>query len=420
MPRRPALPDPARLAHNVGMAIGNLRANGLRSALTMLGVVLGVSTVMTMATIVQGVRNQIVRTIEVAGPTTFYVLRYFSTTPVDPQNLPYEVRIRPELRAAEAERLRLLPEVRFAALWGQGFVRLEYGGTRTQGMAIFGADDRFTEIQGGELVAGRWFSPAELASGAPVVVLQERQARRVFGREEPLGKVLRVGGRPATVIGLWQEPANIFAPPGQETGAVIPFRFLDHAFTFDRVNALWIPVKPRAGVSVAEAQAAVTVALRETRHLRPGEPSTFDLVTQDQILDIFNRLSGAFFLVMLALSSVALLVGGIGVMAIMMVSVTDRTREIGVRKALGATRADIRQQFLVEAGVLTLLGGVVGIACGLGLGRVAGWALQVEAGPPWVAAAIATVVSVAIGVVFGFLPANRAARLDPIEALRYE
>ncbi|MCU0623931.1 MAG: ABC transporter permease [Gemmatimonadaceae bacterium] len=414
------LPDFDRLGHNVVMALDNLRVAKLRSALTILGVVMGVATVMTMATIVSGVRNQIVKTIEVAGPSTFYVLRWFSTTPVDPDNLPKEVRIRPELVVAEAQRLKQLPEVGYASIWAQTFVRLEYEGVRTQGMAVFGADDRYTEIQGGELVAGRWFTAAELNSGANVVVLQENQARRVFGREQPLGKVLRVGGRPATVIGIWQEPANIFAPPGQETGAVIPFRFLDRGYTYDKTNALWIPIKPRTGVSVADAQSAVTVALREMRKLKPGDPNSFDLVTQDQILDTFNSLTSVFFLVMIALSSVALLVGGIGVMAIMMVSVTDRTREIGVRKAIGATRRDIRQQFLVEAATLTLLGGGVGIGVGLLIGRVAGWALKVDAPAPWTAALIATLVSIAIGLVFGLLPAQRAARLDPIEALRYE
>jgi putative ABC transport system permease protein len=412
--------DFERLGHNVRIALDNLRASKLRSSLTILGVVIGVSTVMTMATIVQGVRDQIVKTIEVAGPSTFYVLRWFSTTPVDPNNLPVEVRIRPELSAAEAARVAALPEVQYAALWGQAFARLEHEGVRTQGMAIFGADDRYTEIQGGELIAGRWFTTSELRSGSAVVVLQENQARRVFGRENPLGKTLRVGGRPAQVIGLWQEPANIFAPPGQESGAIIPFKFLDRGFTYDRTNALWIPVKPRPGVTVAEAQAAVTVALREMRKLKPADRNSFDLITQDQILDTFNSLTSVFFVVMIALSSVALLVGGIGVMAIMMVSVTDRTKEIGVRKALGATRRDIRQQFLVEAATLTLLGGSVGIVVGLVVGRVAGWSLNVSAEPPWTAAIIATIVSVAIGIVFGMIPAQRAARLDPIEALRYE
>src|SRR5687767_9637328 len=180
------------LAENLGIAVDTLRANKLRSALTVLGVVIGVSTVMAMAAIVQGIREQIVHTIEVAGPTTFYVIKYFSQTPLNPDRLPREVRIRPDLTPAEAERLADLPEVGYASVWAQVFGRIEYRGERTQPLAIFGADDRYMEIQGGELASGRWFTRAELGSGAAVVVLEQDAARRVFGREEPLGKTVRV------------------------------------------------------------------------------------------------------------------------------------------------------------------------------------------------------------------------------------
>src|SRR6266566_3584542 len=223
------------------IALDQLRANKLRSALTILGVVIGVATVMAMASIVQGIRDQIINTIEVAGPTTFYILRFWSTTPLNPDALPREVRIRPVIRPAEAEAIARLP-----------------------------------------------------------------------------------------------------------------------VFRYDETNALWIVVKPNDGITVSRAMDEVTVQLRRVRGLRAGDPNSFDLITQDQILDVFNKLTGVFFLVMLVLSSVALMVGGIGVMAIMMVSVTDRTREIGVRKALGATRREILWQFLVEAATLTLLGGVLG------------------------------------------------------------
>src|SRR5438876_10553463 len=157
---------------------------------------------------------------------------------------------------------------------------------------------------------------------------------------------------------------------------------LDHQFTIDKTNAQLIPVKPRKGVSLNEAESAVTVALREMRHLRPSDKNTFDMISQDQILDLFNKISGAFFLVMMALSAVGLLVGGIGVMAVMMISVTERTREIGTRKAGGATRRDILQQFLVEAATLPGLGGAIGMVFGLGLGRAAGVFLNVNASPP--------------------------------------
>jgi putative ABC transport system permease protein len=173
-------------------------------------------------------------------------------------------------------------------------------------------------------------------------------------------------------------------------------------------------------VSVTDAMDAVTLQLRRLRGLRAGDPNTFDLITQDQILDIFNNLTSVFFLVMLALSSVALMVGGIGVMAIMMVSVTDRTREIGVRMALGATRREILWQFLVEASTLTLMGGLIGIVVGLGMGEALKGLLGTASGVPIWSAVIACLVSVVIGLVFGVMPAARAAKLDPVEALRYE
>jgi putative ABC transport system permease protein len=409
-----------RIQSNVQIAIDTLRANKLRSALTILGVVIGVSTVMTMAAIVQGIQGQIVRTIEIAGPTTFYVVKVFSQTPVNPDRLPKWIRVRPDLVEAEAERIRLLPEVSYAAIWGQSNGRLSYGAQRTQMIAIIGADDRYQEIQGGELLDGRWFTPAELVSGANVAVLDENAAHKLFGRESVLDKEIKVGGRPTRVIGLYAQPGNIFSPPGQDIGAIVPYQMLDHQFTLDKTNAVYIPVKPKKGVATADAQEAVTIALRELRRLRPADKNNFDLITQDQILDSFNKITGVFFLVMIVLSSVGLLVGGIGVMAIMMVSVTSRTREIGIRKALGATRREILFQFLIEAATLTGLGGVLGILIGLTFGRLATLAMKIDAAVPIGLTLVAVTVSVSIGLIFGMLPAQRAAKLDPITALRYE
>ena len=409
-----------RIPENFAVAIDTLRVSKARSALTILGVVIGVSTVMTMAAVVQGIRDQIIHTIEIAGPTTFYVIKYFSQTPVNPNQLPKAVRIRPDLQVDEAERLQSLPEIAYASLWAQLFGRIEYRGVRTQTVAIMGADDRYPEVQGGGLVAGRWFTRAELAAGTPVAVLDEDVAHHVFGRERPLGKTVRIAGRPLEVIGIYEPPDNIFAPPGTGVGAIVPFRLADHQFTIDRTNALMVVVKPRSGVGLALAQDAATVAMREMRRLRPADPNTFDFVSQDQILDIWNKITGVFFLVMVVLSAVALMVGGIGVMAMMMVSVTQRTREIGVRKALGATRRDIHVQFLVEAGTLTGIGGCLGIIIGLAAGRGITALMGIDATTPLSFTVIAVAVSVSIGIVFGFLPAHRAARLDPIEALRYE
>jgi putative ABC transport system permease protein len=408
------------LGANVMLAVDNLRGNKLRSVLTILGVVIGVTTVMTMASIVQGIKGQIVRTIEIAGPTTFYVVKVFSNTPVNPDRPPKWIRVRPNLKEEEAQRIAKLPEISYAAIWGQAVGRLEYNGLRTGNLAIVGADDRYMEIQGGELQQGRWFTQSELSSGAPVVVLQEDAARRVFGAESPIDKMVQFGGRPMRVVGLYTPPGNIFSPPGQDIGAIVPYKFLDHAFYVDPINALYIPVKPKASVPIQDAKDAVTIALREMRRLRPADKNTFDLITNDQILDSFNQISNVFFLVMIVLSSVGLMVGGIGVMAIMMVSVTSRTREIGIRKAMGATQKQILSQFLVEAATLTGIGGVMGIIIGLSMGRLATTVMKIDASFPVALTAVAVTVSVAIGIVFGMLPARRAARMDPIMALRYE
>ena len=403
------------------IALEQLAANKLRSALTVLGVVIGIATVMAMASIVAGFREQIVNTLEVVGPTTFRILRFFSQTPLNPDALPREVRMRPPVSAREAEAIARLPEIHYAAIWTQVFLRFEHAGIRTQNLSVFGADDRFMEILGGGIARGRTFTAAELRSGAPVVILEQRTADRLFGSRNPLGTWVGVGGYPLRVVGVYQLPTNIFEPPGApETGGVVPFQTAWRTFRVDDVNGLIILVKPREGVSVPRAMDAATLQLRRMRGIRVGEPNSFDLLTSDQVLSIFDNLTFAFFFVMLVLSSIALLVGGIGVMAIMMVSVTSRTREIGIRKALGATRREILWQFLVEAATLTLMGGVIGIVLGLGAGEALKRLLQFQTSVPVWSAAVATATAIAVGLIFGIVPAGRAARLDPVEALRYE
>ena len=403
------------------IAVDQLQANKLRSGLTILGVVIGIATVMAMASIVAGFREQIVNTLEVVGPTTFRVLRFFSPTGVNPDAVPREVRIRPKLVPAEAEAIARLPEIHYAAIWTQLFQKFEVSGVRTQSLSIFGADDRFMEILGGELARGRTFTMSEQRSGEAVVVLEQRSVDRLFGPISPLGRIVRIGGHPFRVIGVWQRPTNIFEVPGTpQISAVCPFEAARRNFMIDEVNSLIILVKPKPGVTVSRAMDVATLQLRRLRGLRTGQPNSFDLLTSDQVLGIFDSLTGAFFLVMLVLSSIALMVGGIGVMAIMMVSVTSRTREIGLRKAMGATRRAILWQFLVEAATLTLMGGIIGIIIGLGTGEALKHLLDFSTHVPLWSAAVATAVSVLVGLIFGIAPAARAARLDPVEALRYE
>lgn len=410
----------AQVGEGIAIAFDALRTNKLRSALTILGVVIGVTTVMAMASIVEGIQAQILNAVNTAAPNTFYVFRYFSTTPVNPDNPPYEVRIRPVISERDVQAIRTLDEIAYASLWVQVRARIEYQGERTQVLEVWGADERYLELTGGTLVRGRLFTRAEINAGAPVFVIGQEIADRLFGSLDPVGKYVRIGGRPLMVIGVLQPPENIFEPPGQERGGIIPNRTARTEFRVDELNGLIIAVRPQPSVPVDRAQDLVTMALRRDRGLRPGQPNTFDLMTQDQLLSLVTQLTSAFFAVMIALSGVALMVGGIGVMAIMMVSVTDRTREIGLRKAVGARRGEILWQFLVEAATLTFLGGLLGIAVGLVAGELVKRLIAIEASVPLWSALVAALVSVAIGLVFGLYPANRAARMDPVEALRHE
>ena len=407
------------VGEGIAIAFDSLRANKLRSGLTILGVVIGVTTVMAIASMVQGIRTQIFNAIETAGPSVFYIVRIFSNTPLNPDNLPYEVRIRPVLSRTDAEAVARVPQVAYAGMWVQMFLRMEYQGTRTQTITVFGADDHYMDIQGGTLLRGRFFTKGEL-SGDEVMVIETEGADRLFGDVDPIGHYVRVGTKALRVIGIYQKPDNIFEPPGQEIGGVIPFETARQNYRYDETNNLFIAVRPQPGRDPAAVRDLATVALRRVRNLRPGLPNSFDLITQDQILDVVGKFTSYFFLAMVSLSSVALLVGGIGVMAIMMVSVTDRTREIGLRKALGATRREILWQFLVEAATLTLAGGLMGIVFGLGAGELMKAALDLRSGVPLWSAGLACAVSIGIGLVFGLYPANRAARMDPVEALRHE
>jgi putative ABC transport system permease protein len=407
------------LGEGVAIALASMRANKLRSALTILGVVIGVSTVMAMASIVEGIRTQIFNAMERAGPNVFYVIRFLSETPLNPDRLPREVRIRPVVRPSDADAIRRIPEIQHAGMWVRVVKRIERQESRTQGLWIYGADNHYMDVLGGTLLQGRMFSQGELA-GAEVAVLERNAAHRLFGQENPIGATIRIGAVAFRVIGVYQEPENIFQPPGFVIGAIIPFATLRKNYQYNETNDLFIAVRARGGISVDRAEDLVTAALRRARGLRPGMPNTFDIITQAEILETIDQLTSMFLLVMTALSSVALLVGGIGVMAIMMVSVTDRTREIGLRKAIGATRREILWQFLVEAATLTLLGGFLGILVGLGTGEALKRVLAIESAVPLWSAVVACVVSVGIGLMFGLYPANRAARMDPVEALRHE
>jgi putative ABC transport system permease protein len=410
----------SRLLEGSAIALDSIRANKVRATLTILGVAIGVTVVIAMAAAITGINRSITNILESAGPKTFFVYRYFSGG-LDVSDGSDELspwRRMPWLTVEEAELIRKLPSVRDVNIseFSQGPVGFD--GVELKSVPIAGMSPSWNLVNGGEILAGRNFTPMEYAAGARVAVINDKLAESLFPRRNAVGKRIKIYGQPFEVVGLHAEAASLFSN-ADEPRLAIPHT------TFTKVADYWkgwleIAVLPTESATVQETQDQVTTALRVERGLRPGQPDNFAIVTQDRLLATFNNITAAFFIVMIALSSVGLMVGGVGVVAIMMISVTERTREIGVRKALGATRREIMFQFLIEAATLTL----VGCLAGMLLGALIAWGIRsltpIPATVPLLSVAAAVVASILTGVLFGLYPANKAARLDPVEALRYE
>jgi putative ABC transport system permease protein len=270
----------------------------------------------------------------------------------------------------------------------------------------------------GDLYPGRSFTESEAANGERVVIVNDEMAKRLFGDSDPLDKVVTIGGSPFTVIGVYHYEASFLAG-GNRPRAIVPFE-TGYRTLKGGIGNMGIAILPRDEVTRDEAEDDVIAAMRARRGLRPGVDNNFAIITQDQLLDTYNKIFGMFFLVMIVLSAIGLMVGGVGVVAIMMISVTERTREIGVRKALGATRMTILWQFLVEAVTLTAIGAIIGLIFGGSASVIIRSATPIKASVPPLAIVAALVASAITGVLFGMLPAMRASKLDPVEALRYE
>ena len=412
----------ARAYEGVALALGAMRASKTRAALTILGVAIGVMVVIAMASMITGIKNSVSDIIKQSGPNTFYVMRYFRAgiqiSDGSDEMSPW--RRRPKMTRDEAEMIRRLPAIDEVNVHEYGQSRVAYRDTDMGSVGIDAVDASWMRVEGGDLIEGRNFTPVEAAAGNFVVVINDKAAENLFRHnEDPIGKSIKIFGLPFTVIGLYRDPSGLFQDGGGSPKIIVPHSTFTKVADFDR-GWINIAVFPAANVSQAEAMDQVTIAMRTHRGLKPGQENNFDIVTGDKFLETFDSMTAGFFLVMLVLSSVGLMVGGVGVVAIMMISVTERTREIGVRKALGATRGEILFQFLVEAVTLTVIGGL----CGMALGALIAWGIRaftpIPASIPLWSIAAALLASAITGVFFGIYPANRAARLDPVEALRYE
>jgi putative ABC transport system permease protein len=410
----------ARALEGVTLALDSVRANKSRAALTILGIAIGVMVVIAMASMITGIQQSVGDVVNRAGPKTFVVMRYFrdgiQISDGSDEMSPW--RRRPMLSRREANIIRALPGVGDVNVRERDVSRVVYGSQDLGSVTIEGMDASWMRVQGGDLLDGRNFSAIEAATGTFVTVVNDKAVESLMPGVDPIGKVIKIFGLPFTIVGLYRDPSGVFGDDSSPK-IVIPHGTLAKAGNGER-GWMNIAVFPREDVPQDEVMDQVTVALRIDRGLRPAEESSFDLVSGDRFLESFNQMTSGFFLVMLVLSSVGLMVGGVGVVAIMMISVTERTREIGVRKALGATRGEILFQFLVESATLTVLGGLCGMALGALIAAGINTFTPIPASIPLWSVAAAIGASAITGICFGLYPANKAARLDPVEALRYE
>ncbi len=425
----------ALLREVVLVALDSLRANKLRSALTILGVVIGITAIVGMTSLIRGFDNSLRDSIRKLGPNTIFLAK-FSGLSIAAGSEFTELLRRPNLTIEDATAIeKLAPSAGVVDIWlGAGGpptqTRVFYGNDRTKLLAVLGATENFAQINFLDLQAGRFFTEGEVSRRRNVVVLGQTPYQALFGASaaDPVGKRVRVGAVEYTVVGVvGKRPSAGGFDLGQDDFVVIPETTYRKQFgiqIFRQGNSthqsVLIAVAPRVDSARTSLLAEVEEIMRIRHELTLDQPNDFDLITQDAALDLWGQVSQATLLTLIVISSIALMVGGIGVMAIMTISVTERTREIGLRKALGARRQEILFQFLAEAVVLTCLGGILGIAIGSAIGVTISLATGFPVSLPWWSFAVGLGFSAAVGIFFGMVPAFRAARLDPIEALRHE
>jgi len=410
----------------VQMATDTIRGNKLRSGLTVLGIVIGVAMVISVSSIGRGLDDNVRDVVASVGSNVIFAYHLDPFTFGRPTE---EMRTRKKLTFEDAEAVGQLPHVKavtadirfFRPELGVGTYAVKYEGHKVKNTILESLTSSAKDVIDLHLTEGRWFTDADDERRAPVIVLCHDTAEELFPSGSPLGHEINIDGRLFVVIGVLDKVKSVFGGGKDPNDNRIFFPLSTFRTLHPELKDHWIMVKATSHDDMPKAIDEMRELLRRRRKVSSSQPDNFSIFTSDSISDIWNQLTGMLFVGVFAISSVGLIVGGVGVMNIMLVSVTERTREIGVRKAIGARKRDILLQFTLEAMILTAVGGVVGIVLGAMIVWVipALWpSLPAHMSMFWVVFGFTSAAGV--GLVFGIYPAWKAANLDPIEALRYE
>ncbi len=414
------------IGENVKFATGALAAHKLRSGLTILGIVIGVTTVIAMVSIIEGFNNNVIRSFQSFGATLVQFQRF------DPQfgpgsrdesqrlrkNLTYEDAI--ALKKQCPSMLAVSPE-RYWFGDNSGAPDLIFGSQQATPDTIVGVTPDYPVANNHYIGEGRFITPDDVLHATPVVVIGANMAETLFARRDPIGKEVTLRGRKYAVVGVMEKQGSQSFFETVDSHVYFPITTFDNHFPWIKrdvgVNIATVPRRPEWVKRITEEGTAV---LRARRKVPFNKPNDFGILTPDKLIGNFQAVTGGITLAMIFISSIALIVGGVGVMNIMLVSVTERTREIGVRKAIGAVRRDIVTQFLTEAMTLSGIGGAIGVLVGLGIAAFVRAVSPLATETPLWSVVVGLLVSISIGLFFGIYPAYQAAKLDPVEALRYE
>jgi len=406
------------------MAFDTLRTNKLRSGLTILGIVIGVMTVIVISSVVNGLNNNVSQVVESLGSNVLFVFRF----PVFTGRPTTEMLTRKQLTYDDGVSIALLPHVTavspvlqyqdHSSPFGGGSTAIKGNGRSMKNTALEGDVPAQKDVKNLEMIDGRFFTDSDMERSAKVTVLGHDTAEELFGVHDAVGKEVEAAGGVFTVIGVVDKAKQAFGggKNPEDNKAFFPITTFHHLHP-EQLD-YWITLKYDDDKNRSLVQEEITELLRRRRHVANEAPDNFAIFGLDSLTRLWKQITGGLFLLLFALSSVALIVGGVGVMNIMLVSVTERTREIGIRKAIGATRKTIMGQFTLEAVTLCAVGGIIGVIFGSIVGSLLSLVLPSLVSGWWVT--LGFVSSCAIGLLFGIYPAYKAASLNPIEALRYE